>query len=445
MGAPRVPLASITVVSRPARTLPRRLALIGATIAITAAPALSSASPVDALLDGFAAKHPRMSALVTRLDTGGPVPVAAVNARQSMAPASTMKIITSAAALLTVGPDFRFTTRIEGGANAQISPDGTLSGPAYLIGSGDPMLATTAYSRGYLDRTGTPIERLAINVRRSGVRKIAGGLVIDESLFDAKRMGPQWKSDYVWECGPLSAIATNQGRAGNDQSHNVSSPGTAAGQRLVKALRHVGVTVHGSIRVGRDTPGGTVLGEVKSKPLSTILGFMNPASDNFTAEMLTKDVGAYGAGHGTTAAGTDHAAKLLKERGALATNDDLVDGSGLSHSNRLAASTLVTILNDAESNPEWGDALVRSLEHGGEGTLIRRLRDPDVRNRVRAKTGYIDGVASLAGVVTSKAGARYAFAFLINDTNIGGAQRTMDQAVSMLARGAADGSGAVSS
>jgi D-alanyl-D-alanine carboxypeptidase/D-alanyl-D-alanine-endopeptidase (penicillin-binding protein 4) len=82
--------------------------------------------------------------------------------------------------------------------------------------------------------------------------------------------------------------------------------------------------------------------------------------------------------------------------------------------------------------------------HGGEGTLIRRLRDGDVRGRVRAKTGYIDGVASLAGMVTSKSGKKYAFAFLINDRDIGAAQRTMDQAVSMLARGAADGSSAVS-
>lgn len=408
-------------------------------------PSAASASQVDTLLDRFAAKHPGMSALVTRLDAAGPVAIAAVNPRESLAPASTMKIITSAAALLTVGPDFRFTTRVETRAGATVSANGTLTGPAYLIGSGDPMLATTAYSRGYMDRAGTPIERLATNVRQSGVRRITGGLVVDESLFDAKRMGPQWKSDYVWECGPLSAVATNQGRAGNDQSHNVSSPGMAAGQRLAKALRHVGVTIHGPIRVAHDAPGGTVLGEVKSKPLSAILGFMNTSSDNFTAETLTKDVGAYGAGHGTTAAGTDQAEKLLAQHGALAAHDDLVDGSGLSHSNRLSAATLVTVLGKAEANPAWGDALISSLVHGGEGTLIRRLRDPGVRNRVRAKTGYINGVASLAGVVTSKAGPKYAFAFLINDPDIGGAQRTMDQAVTMLAGGAGDSAAAVAS
>jgi D-alanyl-D-alanine carboxypeptidase/D-alanyl-D-alanine-endopeptidase (penicillin-binding protein 4) len=332
-----------------------------------------------------------------------------------------MKIITSAAALLTMGPTFRFTTRVESARDAVVSPDGTLAGPAYLIGAGDPMLATRAFSRNFLDNTGTQIERLAVNIRQSGIRTISGGIVVDESLFDARRTGPQWEGSYVWECGPLSAAATNQGRAGNSE----------------------GVKVHGAIRSGPDVPGGTVVGQVRSRPISAILGFMNPASNNFSAEMLTKDVGAYGSGHGTTAAGTARAAAILRDQGAFVPGDHLVDGSGLSHANRLSAWTLVTTLAQANANPRWGDALVQSLEHGGEGTLRRRLRDPAVGPRVRAKTGYISGVASLAGIVTSPAGATYAFAFLINDPNISLAQRTMDRAVTLLATGAADGAQAI--
>ena len=450
-GTPRARVASAPVVT-PAARIPRRLALLAAAAAasaaviapVSAAPAYSATNQVHSLVTRFHAKHPGISALVQRLDPTGPVTVAAVNPRTSYAPASTMKIITSSAALLTVGPDFRFTTRVEASPGATPAADGSLAGPVYLIGAGDPLLSTRSFSRNYLARKGTPIERLAINIRRSGVRSIDGGIVVDESLFDSRRTGPQWRSDYVWECGPLSAIATNQGRAGNTESHNVSSPATAAGQRLSAALKHVGVTVHGAVRQGHDRPGGDIVGEVRSQPLSAILGFMNPASNNFAAETLAKDNGAYGAGHGTTPAGTAQAAKLLRENGALQPGDRLVDGSGLSHANRLAAATLVTMLGKADADPTWGDALIRSLEHGGEGTLIHRLRDGDVRARVRAKTGYIDGVASLSGIVTSKAGRKYAFAFLINDRDIGAAQRTMDQAVAMLARGAADGSGAVS-
>jgi D-alanyl-D-alanine carboxypeptidase/D-alanyl-D-alanine-endopeptidase (penicillin-binding protein 4) len=435
----------------PTAHTPRRLATLAAiavasvavTAPVSASPAYSATNQVQSMIARYSATHPRISGLVQRLDASGPVTVAAVKPLTSYAPASTMKIITSSIALLTVGPDFRFTTRVESAPGATPSATGSLTGPLYLVGAGDPVLATRAFSRNYLNGHGTSIERLAINIRRSGVRSVGGGIVVDESLFDSKRTGPQWRSDYVWECGPLSAIATNQGRAGNAESRNVSQPAVAAGQRLAAALKHVGVTVHGSIRQGRDQPGGTVVGQVRSQPLSGILGFMNPASNNFAAETLAKDNGAYGAGHGTTQAGTAHAAKLLRENGALQPGDRLIDGSGLSHANRLAAATLVTMIAKADTSPTWGDALIRSLVHGGEGTLIRRLRDADVRGRVRAKTGYIDGVASLAGTVTSKAGKKYAFAFLINDRDIGTAQRTMDQAVRMLARGAADGSASV--
>lgn len=438
--APGAALASLPVVTSAHRLRPDGVAILALVALTVAIPALATANPVDATVHAFARTHPDISALVTRLDASGPVAVAAINAKESFAPASTMKIITSASALLTVGPDFQFTTRVEGKAPV----GGVVQGPAYLIGAGDPLLSTRAFSRGYLDGAGTPIERLASNIRKSGATSISGGIIVDESLFDSRRTGPQWRSDYVWECGPLSAIATNQGRAGKDEAHNVSLPAIAAGQRLVTALRRVGVTVHGTIRKGENAPGGDIIGEVKSKPLSAILEFMNPASNNFAAETLAKDVGAYAAGHGTTAAGTAQAEKILREHDALAPEDDLVDGSGLSHANRLSASTLVTMLGLATTQPEWGDALLRSLAHGGEGTLIHRLRDPAVRNHIRAKTGYIDGVASLAGTVTSTSGERYAFAFLINDPDITAAQRTMDRAVTLLAAGAADTSPAVS-
>jgi D-alanyl-D-alanine carboxypeptidase/D-alanyl-D-alanine-endopeptidase (penicillin-binding protein 4) len=99
---------------------------------------------------------------------------------------------------------------------------------------------------------------------------------------------------------------------------------------------------------------------------------------------------------------------------------------------------MVGALEAANADAEWGDALIASLPKGGQGTLIHRLKGPVVRNRVHAKTGYINGVASLAGIVTSKAGVRYAFAFLTNTPDIGGAHTAMDKAVTMLAAGAAD-------
>lgn len=431
--------ASLRRVVSSSRRRPTRvttwLAVALAVACTSAATASAQPNPVSSVVEGFGTKHPTVSVLVQRLDASGPVTVASWRPDTALAPASTMKIITSASTLMTVGPEFRFTTRLEAEPDS-VAADGTVEGPAYLIGSGDPMLSTRGYSRANLDGLGTPIEDLARNVRENGIGRISGGIVVDETLFDRQRMGPLWKSSYRWECPPLSGIATNQNRA--DNGSNVSSPAIAAGQRLAAALRRQGVKVNGPVRAGRDVPGGDVIGQVRSLPVARILDFMNAHSDNFTAETLTKDVGAYGAGRGTTQGGTARAESLLRERGLLTASDDFVDGSGLSHSNRLSASTLVGVLRTADATPAWGDVLIRSLPNGGEGTLIRRLKAPDVRGRVHAKTGYINGVASLAGTVTSKAGVPYAFAFLMNTSDIGGAQRTMDRAVTLLARGKAD-------
>ena len=429
------PAASLRRVVSTVRRTPMGALLAFACVAAVAGQAAAQSNPVSSAVEGFAKKNPTVSVLVERLDPSAPATIASWRPNTALAPASTMKIVTSASALMTVGPDFRFTTRLEAEPDS-VAADGTVEGPAYLIGSGDPMLATRAYSRANLDGLGTPIEDLARNVRENGIGRITGGIVVDETLFDRQRMGPLWKSSYRWECPPLSGIATNQNRA--DNGSNVSSPAIAAGQRLAAALRRQGVKVSGPVRAGRDVPGGDVIGQVRSLPMSRILDFMNAHSDNFTAETLAKDVGAYGAGRGTTQGGTARAESLLRERGLLTASDDFVDGSGLSHSNRLSASTLVGVLRTAKATPAWGDVLITSLPQGGEGTLIRRLKAPDVRDRVHAKTGYINGVASLAGTVTSKAGVPYAFAFLMNTSDIGGAQRTMDRAVTLLARGKAD-------
>ncbi|MBL6632855.1 MAG: D-alanyl-D-alanine carboxypeptidase/D-alanyl-D-alanine-endopeptidase [Thermoleophilia bacterium] len=423
--------------TRPPRRPRRALIALVATgaLAMAASTAAAQQNPVAKTIDAFASKNPTISVLVERMGPTGPATIASWRPSTALAPASTMKIITAASALMTVGPDFRFTTRVEAGPDTK-GPGGTVNGPAYLIGAGDPMLSTRAYSRANFRGLGTPIDDLARDIREKGTTRITGGVVVDETLFDRQRLGPLWKSSYRYECPPLSGIATNQNRA--DNGANVSSPAIAAGQRLAAALRRQGVRVSGPVRAGRDAPGGAILGQVRSKPMSRILGYMNATSDNFIAETLTKGVGAYGTGRGSTPAGTRRAEQLMRERGVLTASDDFIDGSGLSHSNRVSATTLVGVLKDAQANPQWGRVLIDSMPRGGEGTLIRRLKGPAVRYRVHAKTGYINGVASLAGTVTSKAGVPYAFAFLMNTSDVGGAQKAMDRAVTLLATGRAD-------
>ena len=165
---------------------------------------------------------------------------------------------------------------------------------------------------------------------------------------------------------------------------------------------------------------------------------MNHESDNFIAETLAKDVGAYGVGRGTTAAGVARTHALLQGKGILTGADRLTDGSGLSRANRVAASSMVRLIAAADQNPSWGSALIGSLARGGEGTLIHRFASGVATRRVRAKTGYISNVSALAGRVISRGGQRYAFAFLMNTSDITGAKATQDRVVTLLASGAED-------
>jgi D-alanyl-D-alanine carboxypeptidase/D-alanyl-D-alanine-endopeptidase (penicillin-binding protein 4) len=376
---------------------------------------------------------------VWRVDPAGGAPAVVARHRPEIPqlPASTMKIATSAGALLTLGPAFRFTTRVYASPTS-VRTGPLLRGTLYLQGSGDPVLSTRRYAGRYLAGLGGGFARLAAPLRASGVRTVAGPIVADASVFDARRTGLLWRSYYSAYSPPLSGLAVNQNHAGDTRARYAADPPRAAAAHLRAALRRAGVRQAGPLRTGRTPVAAVEIARVDSPPLSTILTLMNPDSDNFVAEMLRKAVGAHAGAAGTTAEGNRVTSRVLAESGLGSPRDVLVDGSGLSRANRLTAGTLVRILAAAETQPTWGRALITSLPRGGEGTLVRRFREPGIRGRVHAKTGYINGVSSLAGVVRSTSGARYAFAFLMNDGDIAGAKAAQDRVVRLLASGAAD-------
>jgi serine-type D-Ala-D-Ala carboxypeptidase/endopeptidase (penicillin-binding protein 4) len=406
-------------------------------LTVAAAPAQGATNVVQRQLTAWTADHPSTGAAVWRVTAAGDEVVAAHRPEAPFMPASTMKVVTSAGALVALGPDFRFTTRLMVSPTAVIRGR-TLLGTVYLRGGGDPLLSTRAYARRYLAGRGGHIADLAAGLRRRGVRAVRGPIVADGTVFDSRRTGLMWRSYYTAYSPPLSGLAVNQNHTGDARSRYVTDPSTAAAQQLRTVLLRNGVRHTGPRRAGVTPPDAVEIAAATSPPLSTVLALMNPSSDNFLAEMLRKDVGAYAGTAGTTAEGNRVTMILLGDRGMLARGDLLVDGSGLSRANRLSAATLVRILAAAQREPEWGDALVRSLPRGGEGTLVRRFRHPAVRLRVRGKTGYIDGVSTIAGTVTSPRGVRYAYAFLMNDADIAGARATQDRLVTLLARGRAD-------
>ncbi len=396
------------------------------------------AGQVQSAISSFGAGSPGTSALVWRLDGSGTgTQVAGFRAETGRIPASTMKLVTGAGALLQLGPAFRFETRVVAGAST-VRRGKALVGPIYLRGAGDPVLATRSYAAAYLAGRATQMAALARPLRSRGIRLVRGSIVADERIFDSRRLGPGWPSYYRYYASPLSGLATNQNYAGNGRSAYVSSPPVAAAQRLKATLGGFGVSHVGPLKAGAAPEQGRVLATAESPRLPVILRAMNLASDNFIAETLVKDVGAYGSGRGTTRLGAARTRTLLAQEGVIGAGDRLVDGSGLSRDNRLSAATLVRLVAAADADPEWGAALIGSLARGGEGTLVRRFTSGPATKRVRAKTGYLDGVSALAGRVISRRGQRYAFALLMNTADIGGARATQDRVVTLLASGAED-------
>jgi serine-type D-Ala-D-Ala carboxypeptidase/endopeptidase (penicillin-binding protein 4) len=171
---------------------------------------------------------------------------------------------------------------------------------------------------------------------------------------------------------------------------------------------------------------------VQSPPLGTILRFMDRESDNFTAELLLKQLGAIGLDRGTSAAGAAVVMQELAEAGVPMAGVRIVDGSGLSRLDRLTANALAAILKAAYADPTIKPAFVASLPVAGiNGTLEDRLRRPPTRGRVLAKTGTTSDASALSGYVST----RYVFTVMQNGHPLSywWARRAQDRFVGVLA------------
>jgi D-alanyl-D-alanine carboxypeptidase/D-alanyl-D-alanine-endopeptidase (penicillin-binding protein 4) len=316
------------------------------------------------------------------------------NSSRSLAPASNEKLPLTYAALVRLGPAFRIETDVLG----QGEQDGTSwLGTLVLKGNGDPTLSSG------------DLRALAAKVRSAGIRRVSGGIIGDESWFDARRTVAGWKpSFFIEESAPLSALVVDRARVGR---YITRTPALAAATEFRDALRAAGVAVDGTVRVGRADDYSIPLGEVFSPPLATIIRFMDRESDNFTAELLLKQLGAGELDRGTSAAGASVVMRTLAEAGIPTAGVRIVDGSGLSRLDRLTAESLGGLLKVAWADPIVRPALLAALPVAGvNGTLEGRLRRPPARGRVLAKTGTTRDASALSGYVRN----RFAFAVLQN-------------------------------
>jgi len=308
------------------------------------------------------------------------------NESLSLAPASNEKLAVTYAALTLLGPSFRIETHVQTAARQVGS---TIRGDVYLVGGGDPTLSHHG------------LAKLARAVRRAGIGHISGAIVGDESAFDRKRMAPGWKSSFFLdESAPLSALVVDYGwyRGGRTRT-----PALVTAIRFRNILRRLGVSVGGGARLGVAPATATELATTQSPPLSSIVRFMDQQSDNFTAETLLKLLSLIDVERGSTRAGARVVTRALAEAGIPMRGVRIVDGSGLSSHDRMTASALVAILCAMHDDPALRPILAHALPVAGEtGTLSSRMREPQLRGKVIAKTGTTSQASALSGFVRGR-------------------------------------------
>lgn len=365
-------------------------------------------SNVRSLLADFTKALPPDSCVVVRAETRE---VSATRASRPLIPASNMKLLVAAAALDVLGADYRFTTSLIGNRVGD-----TIVGNLWLVGGGDPVLSTRAYPPTQLYPTTSPtfLDSLADELRASGINKITGSVVGDESRYDDERYVPTWGDGIrSIEAGPLGALMVDDGTLLGDP-FKPAQPAVGAATAFTRLLRARGITVIAAPRSGVAPTDGVTIGEVISAPLGVLLGDVLANSDNNAAELLLKEIGLVDEGSPTRVAGLQAVASVLIQRGISTDGVVLVDGSGLDANNRLTCSLLVDLLESFGSQSVLAEGLALA---GSTGTLREQLTTPPALRRVRAKTGTLRTSKALSGFYEVSDGA-ITFSLLLNGPGV---------------------------
>jgi len=377
----------------------RRLPVAVVLALVLAAPAGAGDSPLaKRLARALAVPHvsrARTAAVAIDLQTGETL--FSEHEGLPLVPASNEKLAVAYASLVTLGPTFRFETDVLGRGQQE---GATWRGSLVLVGHGDPTLSSAG------------LAVLARQVRAAGILRVTRGVFGDESFFDTRRTGAGWKSwFYINECPPLSALTVDRGRYYGRTSRD---PAAAGALLFRNALRRAGVAVGGA-GVGKQRDDDVPLASVESAPLSQVVAWMGRVSDNFTAELLLKQLGTAQGEVGTSARGVAVVRSALADAGVPLAGLRLADGSGLSSLDRLTARSLAALLRVAWADPNVRPYLLAALPVAGvSGTLSDRMRRPPARGNVQAKTGTTSLASALSGYVKR----RYVFSVLQNGSPI---------------------------
>lgn len=396
------------------------------------------------------------------------------NPRTRLVPASNLKLLTTAAAMDVLGPQYRFSTQLLSNGTQQ---GAHLSGNLYLKGLGDPTTQFADY------------QALAAQLASQGVRRIEGDLVFDDTWFDAERLGVDWAQDdestYYgaqisaltvspntdFDAGTLLVTAkapvavgqpvnvvispatdyvqlSNRAVSGPGNSYGITrqhgtnllqltgalapgkqsrqwvsvwEPTQLVGNLFEQALAQQGIQVMGRRVIGGASPvTARVLAEHQSAPLQELITPLLKLSNNNMSEVLLKAMGRKASNAGTAQAGVAAVADFMRRQGLDPSALSQVDGSGLSRRNLVSSQTLTDLLLATSKQP-WFEAWYNALPIAGNadrmtgGSLRYRLRGTAAENNLHAKTGSMAGVSSLSGYITDAEGRRLVFSMISNN------------------------------
>ncbi len=348
-----------------------------------------------------------------------------------MVPASTLKILTAAAALGTLGPDHTFATRTVMGA---------APGQLVLVGGGDPTLTIDDKpAMPGATRLATLADATAAALKAAGTTAVE--VLVDDSMFTGPAVDPDWQSTYVSAgvVGPVTALSVDGGRRNPDTDRRSADPSLAAAASFAAMLADRGISVTGDPARAAAPRDAVEVAAVESPPLSTIVEHVLAVSDNGGAEILTRHVA-----RGTGLAATSEAAgpavvQAITDLGVDLTGATIADGSGLARSNAVSPAALTATLAAAADpeRPELRAVLTGLPVAGFTGTLDDRFESPSAAGSaglIRAKTGTLTGVSSLAGLAVARDGTAFGFAVIADDVaNTLAARAALDDLAAALA------------
>lgn len=303
------------------------------------------------------------------------------NEKQLMRPASTMKMMVAVAALDRLGRGYRYRTTMETTAERDSN---TLRGDLFFRGGFDPMVAERE------------LDTFIDSLRSFGIDTIQGDIIADVSMKDNDRLGEGW----CW-----------------DDDNPVLSPLLAGRKdeftsRLLNRMTKAGIVHRGSLRTAKTPHSARTLCAIE-RPIGEVMSRMLKKSDNLYAESMFYQIAACGGGTATARAGRNQMNRLIQRLGFKPSRYYIADGSGLSLYNYVSPELEVAFLRHAYHSEDIYMTLLEHLPIAGEdGTLRERMRRGAAHGNVKAKTGTVTGVSSLAGYCTAANGHRLCFAII---------------------------------